>query len=96
VGRTVRRRPGRGGGGLGRPAGQGLGRGGGGLRLGLGEGGGPREEGEAGRPKAKAQAAGPKIGDGPKLKKKFLLNFKLNLGIWLDFGNLHKEIYEEI
>jgi hypothetical protein len=45
-----------------------------------------------GRPKAKAQAAGPKTGDGPKLKKKFLSNFKLNLGIWLDFGNLHKEI----
>jgi hypothetical protein len=47
---------------------------------------------EAGRLKAKAQAAGPKTGDGPKLKKKFLSNFKLKLGIWLDFGNLHKEI----
>jgi hypothetical protein len=51
-----------------------------------------RRRGEPGQPKAKAQAAGPKTGDGPKLKKKFLLNFKLNLGIWLDFGNLHKEI----
>jgi hypothetical protein len=40
----------------------------------------------------KAQAAGPNTGDGPMLKKKFLSNFKLNLGIWLDFGNLHKEI----
>jgi hypothetical protein len=76
-GRVVRRRPDRVGG----------------LRLGLGEGAGPtEEEGEAGWPKAKAQAAGPKIGDGPMLKKKFLSNFKLNLGIWLDFGNLHKEI----
>jgi hypothetical protein len=65
-------------------------RGGGGLRLGLGEGGIPREEvGEAGRPKAKAQVAGPKTGDGPKLKKKFILNFKLNLGIWLDIVKLH-------
>jgi hypothetical protein len=45
-----------------------------------------------GRSKAKAQAARPKTRDGPKLKKKFLLNFKLNLGIWLDFANLHKEI----
>jgi hypothetical protein len=63
------------------------------MRLGLGEGGGPIEEdGEAGRPKAKTQAAGPQTGDGPKLKKKLLSNFKLNLGIWLDFGNLHKEI----
>jgi hypothetical protein len=35
---------------------------------------------------------GPKTGDAPKLKKNFLSNFKLNLGIWLDFGNLHKEI----
>jgi hypothetical protein len=60
------------------------------------KGGGPREEeGEAGQPKAKAQADGPKIRDGPKLKRKFFLNFKLNLGIWLDFGNLHKEISEE-
>jgi hypothetical protein len=85
----VRRRPGRGGGGLGWSVGQGPGRGGGGLLLGLGEGGSPREEeGEAGLPKAKAQVAGPKTEDGPKLKKKFLLNF----GIWLDFGNLHKEI----
>jgi hypothetical protein len=57
------------------------------------KGGGLREEeGEAGRLKAKAQAAGPKAGDGPKLKNKFFLNFKLNLGIWLDFENLHKEI----
>jgi hypothetical protein len=65
--------------------------------LGLGEGGGQREEeGEVGRPKAKAQAAGPKTGDGPKLNKKFLSNFKLNLGIWVDFGKLHKEIEEEI
>jgi hypothetical protein len=89
---AVRRRPGQGGGGLGHLAGQGLGRGGGSRRLGLG-GGGPREEeGEVGRPKAKAQATGSKIRDGPKLKKKFLSNFKLNLGIWLDFGNLHKEI----
>jgi hypothetical protein len=55
-----------------------------------------RRRGEAGRLKAKAQTVGPKTGDGPKLKKKFLLNFKLNLGIWLDFGNLHKEILEEI
>jgi hypothetical protein len=31
--------------------------------------------GGAGQPKAKAQAAGLKIGDGPKLKKKFLSNF---------------------
>jgi hypothetical protein len=78
---------------LGRSTGQGPGRGGGGLRLGLGEAGSPREEeGEAGRPKAKALATGLKTGDGPKLKKKFLLNFKLNLGIWLDFGNLHKKI----
>jgi hypothetical protein len=50
------------------------------------------EWGGAGRPKAKAHAARPKTRDGPKLKKKFLSNFKLNLGIWLDFGNLHKEI----
>jgi hypothetical protein len=42
--------------------------------------------------KAKAQAAGPKTAYGPKLKKIFLSNFKLNFGIWLDFGNLHKEI----
>jgi hypothetical protein len=92
-GRVVRRGPGWGGGCLARSAGQGPGRGGGVLRLGLGEGGGPREEeGEAGRPKAKAQAAGPKTRDGPKLKKKFLSNFKLNLGIWLGFANLHKEI----
>jgi hypothetical protein len=49
VGCVVIRRPGRGGGSLGRPAGQGLGRGVGGLPLGLGEGGGTREEeGEAG------------------------------------------------
>jgi hypothetical protein len=90
VGHTLRRRSGRGGGGLGRLAGQGPGRRGGGLRLGLGEGGILREEvGEAGRPKAKAQVAGPKTGDGPKLKKKFLLNFKLNLGIWLDIVKLH-------
>jgi hypothetical protein len=48
-GRAVRRRPGLGGGYLGRPAGQGPRREGGGLWLGLGEGGGPREEeGEAG------------------------------------------------
>jgi hypothetical protein len=33
-----------------------------------------------------------KNGDGPKLKKKFLSNFKLNFGIWLDLENLHKEI----
>jgi hypothetical protein len=40
------------------------------------KGGGPREEeGGAGRLKAKAQVAGPKTGDGPKLKKKFFLNF---------------------
>jgi hypothetical protein len=40
------------------------------------KGGGPREEEwGAGRPKAKAQAAGLKTGVGPKLKKKFLLNF---------------------
>jgi hypothetical protein len=45
-----------------------------------------------GRLKAKAQATGPKMGDGPKLNKKFLSNFKLNLGICLDFGNLHKVI----
>jgi hypothetical protein len=51
-----------------------------------------RRRGEAGRSKAKAKAARPKTGDGPKLKKKFLLNFKLNLGIWLDFANVHKEI----
>jgi hypothetical protein len=55
-------------------------------------GGGPKEEegetGWLGRPKAQW----PKTGDGPKLKKKFLSNFKLNLGIWLYFGNLHKEI----
>jgi hypothetical protein len=51
-----------------------------------------RGGGEAGQLKAKAQAAGPKTGDGPKLKKKFFLNFKLNLGIWLYFGNLHNEI----
>jgi hypothetical protein len=53
-------------------------------------------EGGVGQPKAKAQAAGLKTGDGPKLNKKFLSNFKLNLGIWVDFGNLHKEIEEEI
>jgi hypothetical protein len=53
-----------------RPSGEG------GWRLGLGEKGDPREEeGGAGRPKAKAQVAGPKTGDGPKLKKKFFLNF---------------------
>jgi hypothetical protein len=54
------------------------------------------EWGGAGRPKAKAQAVGLKTGDGPKLKKKFLSNFKLNLGISLDFWYLHKEFYEEI
>jgi hypothetical protein len=79
-GHAVRRRWG--GGCLGRSAGQGPRRGGGGLRLGLDEGGGPREvEGEAEQPKAKAQAVGLKTRDGPKLKKKFLSNFKLNLGI---------------
>jgi hypothetical protein len=53
----------------------------------------PRVGGRAGRPKANVQVAGPKTEDGPKLKKKkFLSNFKLNLGIWLDFENLHKEI----
>jgi hypothetical protein len=57
-----------------------------------GEGGQWLGPGERRRPKAKAQAAGPKTGDGPKLKNKFFLNFKFNLGIWLDFGNLHKEI----
>jgi hypothetical protein len=50
------------------------------------------EWGGAGRLKAKAQVTGPKTGDGPKLKRKFLSNFKLKLVIWLDFGNLHKEI----
>jgi hypothetical protein len=54
-GHAVRRRPGWGGGCLGRSAGQGPRRVGGGMRLGLDEGGGPREaEGEAERPKAKA------------------------------------------
>jgi hypothetical protein len=53
-----------------RPSGEG------GRRLGLGEGGGPREEeGGAGQPKGKAEVTGPKTGDGPKLKRKFLLNF---------------------
>jgi hypothetical protein len=51
-----------------------------------------RSGGGAGRLKAKAQVTGPKTGDGPKLKRKFLSNFKLKLVIWLDFGNLHKEI----
>jgi hypothetical protein len=53
---------------------------------------GPRGVGGAERLKAKAQAAGPKTRDGPKLRKKFLSNFKLKLGIWLDFGNLQNEI----
>jgi hypothetical protein len=48
----------------------------GGLWVGLGEGGSPREEeGGADWPMAKAQATGQKIGDGPKLKNKFFLNF---------------------
>jgi hypothetical protein len=51
-------------------------------------GSGPRDEKEAGPGRWRFGPAG----DGPKLKKKFLLNFKLNLGIWLDFENLHKEI----
>jgi hypothetical protein len=74
-----------------------------GLRISEGEGGrragrasreakAQEEWGGAGRLKAKPQPAGPKIGDGPKLKKKFLSNFKLKLGILLDFGNLYKEI----
>jgi hypothetical protein len=41
-------------------------------RLDLGEEGSPREvEGGAGRSKAMAHLAGPKIGDGPKVKKNF-------------------------
>jgi hypothetical protein len=42
--------------------------------------------------KGEVACGGPKTEDGPKLTKKFLLNFKLKLGIWLDFGNLHKQI----
>jgi hypothetical protein len=42
--------------------------------------------------KAKAQAAGPKTRDDPSSTRKFLSNFKLNLGIWLELGKLHKEI----
>jgi hypothetical protein len=34
-----------------------------------------RGGGAVGQPKAEAQAAGPKTGDGPKLKKKFFSNF---------------------
>jgi hypothetical protein len=48
--------------------------------------------GGTGWPKAKAQAAGPKTGDGPSSTRKILSNFKLNLGIWLELGKLHKEI----
>jgi hypothetical protein len=82
-GRVVRRRPGRGGGYLGRPAGQGPGRGGGGLWLGLGEGGGPREEeGEASRPNAKAQEARPKTKAGPNLRNKTFSNFIWNSDFW--------------
>jgi hypothetical protein len=65
---------GEGGGGLGRPEAkaQWLGR----SAVGPGRRRQPmRERGGVGRPKAKAPAAGPKNGDGPKLKKKFFLNF---------------------
>jgi hypothetical protein len=55
---------------------------------------GPREgRWGAGQPKAKAQAqvTGSKIGDGPKLKKKFFSNFNY-FRIWQNFEKLHKEI----
>jgi hypothetical protein len=38
-----------------------------------------RRRGERASPKPRPQAAGPKTGDGPKLKKKFFLNFQLIL-----------------
>jgi hypothetical protein len=47
--------------------------------------------GEQADRRARPRRLGRKPEVGPS-SKKFLLKFKLNLGIWLDFRNLHKEI----
>jgi hypothetical protein len=60
--------------------------------------------GPTGRPRPKRSGGDERVGRRPRPRrlgqkpemgpssKKFLLNFKLNLEIWLDFGNLHEEI----
>jgi hypothetical protein len=62
----------------------------------------------AGRPRPKRSGGGwairadwaAKVGRADlaarlKQRNKSFLNFKLNFGIWLDFGNLFQEIYKE-